>query len=211
MTLPSVSLSSFYSVVQRTTALSLGLLNTLSSKISSLINSKKTCSNLAAYFNKRSRTSDTESGTPIESVEDSGKGLGSTEPASGISCEVRYLPERKRYSLLTLTPRDFTGVLTASDNVFHFESKSDSGAKVELDFDPEESIINYQKGGSFWDHGMSWCVIESNGERHYFTSDLPSEGKKHSQIISDSSRSTDSKNLEPTIALYQALTDRYLK
>ena len=114
---------------------------------------------------------------------------------------VHYATERGSHSFWRPIPWDATGTLSATPDALYFYGSSPFGQKLEMKFNPEESLINYQKG-KFFDGGMSWCVIESNGERHYFSSDL--------------SDPLAFKNIDPalladTTKLYRDLTNRYIK
>lgn len=114
---------------------------------------------------------------------------------------VRYAAESSR-SLFRLIPWDASGTLTASDAGFHFEGNSPTGRKLQFDIDAQEATINYQKGTLWWDGGVSWCVIEVNGEKHYFTSEALEEGQDSRSAMEDGLKTTD---------IYQQLTNRYIK
>ena len=112
---------------------------------------------------------------------------------------VRYLSQRHRNSLFNPIPWDATGTLTASDSEFHFLGSSPLGRKIEMKFDSADARINYQRGKLLWDGGHTWCVIEVNGEKHYFSAD---SGDLSDEIV---------KNPETgTTQIYRVLTNRYI-
>lgn len=113
---------------------------------------------------------------------------------------VKYVSGKHSHSLLRLVPWDASGTLIASKRCFYFTGNSALGQPLELLFDPENSLVNYQSGSKLWDGGLTWCVIEVEGEKHYFTSEVALPSKED-------------EFLEPhsTGALYRTLTDRYIK
>ncbi|MCB0323239.1 MAG: hypothetical protein KDD69_06675 [Bdellovibrionales bacterium] len=113
---------------------------------------------------------------------------------------VRYLSNRNSHSLLRLLPWDATGRLHETDNGFRFVGNSVRGESVEVSFPSDQIEINYQKGNLLWDGGLSWCVIEVEGEKHYFTS-----GPQK-----NSDRTSPKEELSAT-AIYQSLTNRYIR
>ena len=115
------------------------------------------------------------------------------------SYPVKYASRRS--SLLRLVPWEARGTLSESDDGIHFEGSSPLGKRFELDFDPDETTVNYQQGRLWWDGGLSWCVIESEGEKHYFTSEAV-DAEKSSSSMDDGFGTTD---------IYQHLTNRYIK
>ena len=76
-----------------------------------------------------------------------------------------------------------------------------------MNFPSDDVQINYQKGNLLWDGGFAWCVIESNGEKHYFTSDHDTSGKIGA---ADKSTSETLENLSAT-GIYRSITKRYIQ
>ena len=113
---------------------------------------------------------------------------------------VKYISGKHSHSLLRLIPWDASGTISSSDEGFRFSGSSSRGQPLEMIFDAEETLVNYQQGSLLWDGGITWCVIEVNGEKHYFSSEIPAK--------SDEDDFTQPRS---TGALYQSLTDRYLK
>ena len=112
---------------------------------------------------------------------------------------VKYVSERN-HKLLRWIPWDASGVLSTTEKGFHFEGSSPLGRRLEMDFNPNESTVNYQKGSLLWDGGLPWCVIEVNGEKHYFTSEVNDDS-----IVADEAHGVG------TTQIYQALANRYIK
>jgi len=112
---------------------------------------------------------------------------------------VKYLSSKSARSPWRIVPWDASGKLVQTQEGFSFKGKSKYGQMWDLEFDPDDSVINYQKGKLLWDGGLSWCVVEVDGEKHYFTSDLTK-----SSLIEDSKRTV-------TTDVYEQLTARYLK
>ncbi len=115
------------------------------------------------------------------------------------SFNVRYAASLS--SPLRVIPWDASGTLSETEEGFHFEGSSPLGKRVELDINPDEATVNYQQGKLWWDGGLSWCVIESKGEKHYFTSEVP-DSEKATQSMDGGFGTTD---------IYQHLTNRYIK
>lgn len=112
---------------------------------------------------------------------------------------VRYLSERNSHAFWKLLPWDASGVLSTDEEGFSFHGSSPLGRKLDMDFNFEKTKINYQKGSMFWDGGLAWCVIEADGEKHYFTSET-------SEYVQETAED------EAAIPfLYRQLTDRYLR
>ncbi len=116
--------------------------------------------------------------------------------------QVRYLSSMKSHSPLRLVPWDARGILTETEKGFVFRGNDVAGASVDIEFPSDEVQINYQKGSLLWDGGFSWCVIERDGEKHFFTSDVEPENSK---------TSLDSGQEQMTATgIYQTITKRYI-
>lgn len=111
---------------------------------------------------------------------------------------VRYVSERGSKTLLRLVPWDASGLLSETSYGFRFVGESADGEPLEMRFPSEEAMVNYQKGSLLWDGGVSWCIIEVNGEKHYFTSDVP--------------EAADEKAIDAnTTVIYRNITERYIR
>lgn len=124
------------------------------------------------------------------------------ELKSSRALQVRYLSSGKSHSPLSLVPWDARGVLTETEKGFVFRGNDVAGVSVDIEFPSDEVQINYQKGNLLWDGGFSWCVIERDGEKHFFTSDVEGESAKTS-LDSEPERMT-------ATGIYQTITKRYI-
>ena len=118
---------------------------------------------------------------------------------------VKYLSERNSHSLLRIVPWDASGMLSETDTGFQFVGASRGGRPLEMSFSSDEAKINYQRGNLLWDGGVSWCVIEVEGEKHYFTSDAK---------IGDPSLTQEEwqgSNEVNTTVIYRNITNRYIR
>ena len=118
---------------------------------------------------------------------------------------VHYVSQRNSHSLLRPIPWDASGTLSSDKDGFHFEGSSLLGRQMEIDIDADQATINYQSGNLLWDAGHSWCVIEVDGEKHYFTSEIELEPTFDSK--SDPKEQANAN----TLGIYQALTKRYIE
>ncbi len=124
------------------------------------------------------------------------------ESASERQLQVRYLSPDISHSPLRLVPWDARGVLRETERGFSFRGNDITGDFLSLEFPSDEVQINYQKGNLLWDGGFSWCVIERDGEKHFFTSDLEDTAPK-------SERDSSQENMSAT-GIYQSITKRYI-
>ena len=133
---------------------------------------------------------------------DDGRMVGYAEQGDSdlLTYPVRYLSERHVHSPLRMIPWDASGTLSMSNEEIVFKGSSLFGHQMDLSIHPDEALVNYQKGNLFWDGGKEWCVIESGGEKHYFTSSGNSEDQQDFRDESPAS----------TTLIYQELTKRYI-
>ena len=131
-----------------------------------------------------------KSSIPVEEFTLNGKLL---EP--GMACyPVRYGTAEHHKRFFRLLPWEAVGVLLVSDGEFKFLGKKTNGEALSFALPRNDSFMSYVEKKFIRDGGLSWFMIESREERHYFTT----EGKLPSLSTEFG-----------TTGLYQQLTERY--
>jgi hypothetical protein len=87
------------------------------------------------------------------------------------SVPVRYASEPRFRSWWKIFPWEGAGLLVPANGVITFVGEQLNGAPLNLQFSQNASQINWL-GKCPWPNGaVSWFVVESQGQKHYFTSE----------------------------------------
>jgi len=90
---------------------------------------------------------------------------------NGNPVPIRYCAERHFKSWFKIFPWEGTGVLLATPGTAYFFGEHFNGNAVNLQLDRTNAAITWLGKCPFPNGAVSWFLVESQGQKHYFTSE----------------------------------------
>lgn len=113
---------------------------------------------------------------------------------------VKYSSEEHFKNHFRYTPWQARGILAIRPGGNTFFGIKEDGELINLSFEKNESRVTFVEPKFVRDGGLSWFVIEVNGEKHYFTYESQ-PNFQDTQVVN---------NRLTTTGMYEALSDTYL-